>query len=123
MHSPLLSICMQHAVYSAILQSLPIIPDVHGLSSAYRSIFLLYCNVIGFVLFILVCVSDRTPYTQRCASGVGLVGFFVIVLGLLLFPAGPFIRPHPLVWRFVFGKINGDIFSAIAVCSLSLSLS
>lgn len=26
-----------------------------------------------------------------------------IVLGLLVFPSGPFIRPNPAVWRLVFG--------------------
>ena len=25
------------------------------------------------------------------------------VLGMLVFPSGPFIRPHPLVWRVAFG--------------------
>lgn len=35
--------------------------------------------------------------------GVAAASFFIFVLGLLVFPSGPFIRPHPLVWRLAFG--------------------
>ena len=35
--------------------------------------------------------------------GSGAACLFVLILGLLIFPAGPFIRPHPLVWRLAFG--------------------
>lgn len=35
--------------------------------------------------------------------GIAASIFFILVLGLLIFPSGPFIRPHPLVWRLAFG--------------------
>ena len=38
---------------------------------------------------------------MTAAVAVGLVVFLLI--GLMVFPAGPFIRPHPLLWRLVFG--------------------
>jgi len=29
--------------------------------------------------------------------------YVFLLIGCMVFPAGPFIRPHPIVWRFVFG--------------------
>lgn len=40
---------------------------------------------------------------QNLRYGVGAACLFVLILGLLIFPSGPFIRPHPLVWRLAFG--------------------
>jgi len=41
------------------------------------------------------------------------MAFFVLVLGLLVFPAGPFIRPHPLLWRFVFGERSSVVVAVV----------
>jgi phosphatidylserine synthase 2 len=40
---------------------------------------------------------------QNLRYGAGVSALFVLILGLLIFPSGPFIRPHPLMWRFAFG--------------------
>merc|ERR1719206_585780 len=34
--------------------------------------------------------------------GLRLNVFFFVAVGCLVFPAGPFVRPHPILWRFVF---------------------
>jgi phosphatidylserine synthase 2 len=34
--------------------------------------------------------------------GAGVAVFVFVVLGMIVFPAGPFIRPHPVVWRITF---------------------
>ena len=36
-------------------------------------------------------------------SGVCAVFFFFTIVSVLAFPNGPFTRPHPAVWRVVFG--------------------
>jgi hypothetical protein len=35
--------------------------------------------------------------------GLAITCFVFLVFGLLVFPSGPFIRPHPAFWRVVFG--------------------
>lgn len=37
----------------------------------------------------------------RTAVYIGLFVYFVI--GSMIFPSGPFIRPHPVIWRLIFG--------------------
>lgn len=36
-------------------------------------------------------------------SGLLAVAFTFLCIGLLVFPNGPFIRPHPAIWRLIFG--------------------
>lgn len=36
-------------------------------------------------------------------SGICCVVFFFVIISVLAFPNGPFTRPHPAVWRTVFG--------------------
>ncbi|KAJ9593912.1 hypothetical protein L9F63_014672, partial [Diploptera punctata] len=36
-------------------------------------------------------------------SGICCVIFFFLIISVLAFPNGPFTRPHPAVWRIVFG--------------------
>lgn len=35
--------------------------------------------------------------------GLKAVGCLFLVLSAMAFPNGPFIRPHPILWRLVFG--------------------
>lgn len=36
-------------------------------------------------------------------AGMLCVVFFFLIISVLTFPNGPFTRPHPVVWRIVFG--------------------
>jgi len=36
-------------------------------------------------------------------AGMCCVVFFFLIISVLAFPNGPFTRPHPAVWRIVFG--------------------
>lgn len=36
-------------------------------------------------------------------AGICCVIFFFLIISVLAFPNGPFTRPHPAVWRIVFG--------------------
>ncbi len=42
---------------------------------------------------------------------------------MLVFPSGPFIRPHPLLWRVVFGQFLRGPLLLVTIVSLSSSLS
>jgi phosphatidylserine synthase 1 len=46
---------------------------------------------------------DVTDHQANIFTGIcGVVAFFLII-SVLVFPNGPFIRPHPILWRMVFG--------------------
>uniref|UniRef100_A0A7E4W0S0 Phosphatidylserine synthase n=1 Tax=Panagrellus redivivus TaxID=6233 RepID=A0A7E4W0S0_PANRE len=45
--------------------------------------------------------DDKTE--NNIYHGLQAVGALFIILSALVFPNGPFIRPHPLIWRIVFG--------------------
>ena len=36
-------------------------------------------------------------------AGLCVASTFFLIISALAFPNGPFIRPHPLLWRMVFG--------------------
>ena len=51
--------------------------------------------------------SSSSSPTASLVTNVKLALFvcslFLLLLGLFVFPSGPFIRPHPLLWRLSFG--------------------
>lgn len=61
--------------------------------------------LIVAVLLFLAFRADPSPddWVSNARVGVAAASFFVLVLGMLIFPSGPFIRPHPVVWRLAFG--------------------
>ncbi|XP_072042246.1 phosphatidylserine synthase 1-like [Amphiura filiformis] len=40
---------------------------------------------------------------QNIFNGLKCLAFFFLILSLLAFPNGPFTRPHPALWRIIFG--------------------
>jgi len=62
------------------------------------------CVIVGVLVYLAFQVElSATDWMSNMRLGVGAAAFFVLILGLLIFPSGPFIRPHPLVWRLAFG--------------------
>jgi hypothetical protein len=61
--------------------------------------------LIVAVLLFLAFRADPSPddWVSNARVGVAAASFFVLVLGMIIFPSGPFIRPHPVVWRLAFG--------------------
>lgn len=47
--------------------------------------------------------SDETNIQENIWSGMLCVIFFFVIISVLAFPNGPFTRPHPAVWRILFG--------------------
>lgn len=59
--------------------------------------------IIAYMIYSAFTHNDQLSMTESLQTGARVAAFFVIVLGMIVFPSGPFIRPHPLVWRSVFG--------------------
>jgi len=60
---------------------------------------------VGVLLYLAfrTDLQSADDWVHNVRVGVGAAAFFVLVLGMLIFPSGPFIRPHPVVWRLAFG--------------------
>ena len=53
-------------------------------------------------MYNLLCRNDD-DFRENVWAGVRCVIFIFLVISVLAFPNGPFTRPHPAVWRMVFG--------------------
>ncbi len=60
-------------------------------------VFLLCCLI--YVGVIETPVDDLDYNTKR---GAVAALFFWVTLGMTIMPDGPFVRPHPAIWRFAF---------------------
>lgn len=47
--------------------------------------------------------SDEQDNQENIWAGMLCVIFFFLIISVLAFPNGPFTRPHPAVWRIIFG--------------------
>lgn len=70
-----------------------------------RTLTLLFLIVLS-----LICVAFTRPAREdisdrqgNVAAGVCYSCFLFLSIGLLVFPNGPYTRPHPALWRLVFG--------------------
>ncbi|XP_011204719.2 phosphatidylserine synthase isoform X1 [Bactrocera dorsalis] len=48
-------------------------------------------------------VRNETNIEDNIWAGILCAVFFFLIISLLAFPNGPFTRPHPAVWRIIFG--------------------
>ncbi|XP_076813430.1 phosphatidylserine synthase 1-like [Clavelina lepadiformis] len=76
----------------------------HGGSLQYQhfSRLLVMFVILVTVLFIVVS-RDESNKEANLINGAKCATFFYFLLGFLIFPQGPFQRPHPIVWQIVFG--------------------
>lgn len=56
-----------------------------------------------FAVFYTAFTRDDSNYEGNLWSAARCILFFFLVVSLLAFPNGPFTRPHPALWRLVFG--------------------
>ncbi|XP_067887651.1 phosphatidylserine synthase 1-like [Heterodontus francisci] len=66
-----------------------------------HTITLLTFTTIG-VMYFAFTRDDSSP-EDNIWKGVLSVVFFFLIVSVLAFPNGPFTRPHPAIWRMVFG--------------------
>ena len=70
----------------------------------YRPRTLTLLFLIALVLIFVVFVRDEeADPAANIAAGIYSFSFLFLSIGLLVFPNGPFTRPHPAFWRLVFG--------------------
>lgn len=46
---------------------------------------------------------DEGKIEENIWAGILCVVFFFLIVSVLAFPNGPFTRPHPAIWRILFG--------------------
>lgn len=66
-----------------------------------RTITLLLLSIAAVIYFAFV--RDTDDVDKNIWSGILCCCFFFLIISVLAFPNGPFTRPHPAVWRIVFG--------------------
>jgi len=66
-----------------------------------HTVTLLAVSIIGVMYFAFI--RDENNLQENIWSGMLCVVFFFGIISMLAFPNGPFIRPHPAVWRILFG--------------------
>uniref|UniRef100_A0A8C5DKT4 Phosphatidylserine synthase n=1 Tax=Gouania willdenowi TaxID=441366 RepID=A0A8C5DKT4_GOUWI len=66
-----------------------------------HTISLLSATVLSLMYFAFTRDDEQSDSNLRV--GILVVVFFFLVISVLAFPNGPFTRPHPAIWRMVFG--------------------
>ncbi|XP_022652250.1 phosphatidylserine synthase 1-like [Varroa destructor] len=61
--------------------------------------------LVGFIVFLIYFAFTRDDHRleDNIKDGLFCVLFFFMIISVLAFPNGPFTRPHPALWRMVFG--------------------
>lgn len=80
---------------------------VSSIAAVIYFAFVRWVNLIGYVfgliLIYFVLHRNETNIEDNIWAGICCVVFFFLIVSVLAFPNGPFTRPHPAVWRIVFG--------------------
>ncbi|ELU01944.1 hypothetical protein CAPTEDRAFT_122558 [Capitella teleta] len=66
-----------------------------------HTITLLTLSIVG--LLYCAFTRDDSETEANLGSGFLCLAFFFLIISVLAFPNGPFTRPHPALWRIVFG--------------------
>lgn len=66
-----------------------------------HTITLLAVSIAAVIYFAFV--RNETNTQDNIWAGICCVVFFFLIISVLTFPNGPFTRPHPALWRIVFG--------------------
>ncbi|XP_063041295.1 phosphatidylserine synthase 1 [Engraulis encrasicolus] len=69
----------------------------------YRPHTITLLTVTVLCLMYFVFTRDDGNPDSNLRVGLALVVSFFLVISVLAFPNGPFTRPHPVIWRMVFG--------------------
>ena len=88
-----------------------VVTDIH-VPWLYEAHSVLLLVIVLVVIFYCAFTMDGS-----LQLGIKLVIFLFMAIGCLVFPAGPFMRPHPIFWRFIFS------ISVLYACFLLLLLS
>ena len=67
-----------------------------------RTLTLLLLVTLALIFVAFIRDEEADP-AANIAAGIYSLSFLFLSIGLLVFPNGPFTRPHPAFWRLVFG--------------------
>lgn len=62
-----------------------------------------YIFCFNFFSLVIFNYSNEQDTQENIWAGMLCVIFFFLIISVLAFPNGPFTRPHPAVWRIIFG--------------------
>lgn len=70
-----------------------------------HTLTLLSVIIVCLIVTAFMRASDESGPNREAnlAAGLYSVCFLFLAIGLLVFPNGPYTRPHPAIWRLVFG--------------------
>ncbi|CAL1281479.1 unnamed protein product [Larinioides sclopetarius] len=77
--------------------------DDISLEVFYKPHTITLLTVAIIVIIYSVYTRNEDNIENNIWAGIQCVFFFFLIISVLAFPNGPFIRPHPAVWRLVFG--------------------
>ena len=63
----------------------------------------LLLGCIVFFTFLNFLRDPNADFRGNVITGCGTLFLCFMVISILAFPNGPFTRPHPIIWRMVFG--------------------
>uniref|UniRef100_A0A0N5A2P5 Phosphatidylserine synthase n=1 Tax=Parastrongyloides trichosuri TaxID=131310 RepID=A0A0N5A2P5_PARTI len=79
-----------------------VVPDV-TMDFLYKphtvSVLVCLCLFLIYTAF----MSDDSNTSHNAYKGLKASGVLFLIISALAFPNGPFIRPHPIIWRIIFG--------------------
>lgn len=58
---------------------------------------------IAWVLYSAFTRNADDNLENNLWAAAKVIAFFFMIISVIAFPSGPFIRPHPVLWRMVFG--------------------
>jgi phosphatidylserine synthase 1 len=68
-----------------------------------HTLSLLFLLIAAVVYSAFTRDADATPIEDNLWAAAKVIIFFFMIISVLAFPNGPFTRPHPVIWRMVFG--------------------
>jgi len=87
--------------------------DEVSLNFFYEPRTLTLLVVAVFALLYIAFNRDESNIQANISAGLTCVIFFFLIVSVLAFPNGPFTRPHPAIWRMVFGL---SVLYLISLC-------
>ena len=118
-HTPLFFSQRNSRLYRELKTLLPDI--IQRFVSASHTIILFSLLFLTMVVYNRYFYKPTNSYPEQLKTGFFFATVFLIGQGLLYFPSGPFSRPHPVFWRFLFSLSLVYLCLLIVLFFLSLN--
>lgn len=76
--------------------SVPVLYRPHSISA-----LLLFSAILMYFAF--SADSEHLDFATNMKTALKICCFFILFVSVIAFPNGPFVRPHPIMWRMAFG--------------------